>query len=170
MADDRAKHVYLSDGGHFENLGIYELVRRRCSVIIACDAEEDHAFSFDGLGGVIRKCFVDFGVRIDIDVRHIRPKPGEIYSSQHWTMGLIHYPEGATGTLGFPHQSTTDQFFIESQVESYHRLGLNIAKLFKDRTLGLDPASIVEDCAWRKITMRADEPSETKAAAASSGS
>src|SRR5205807_4059036 len=62
MADDRQRHVYLSDGGHFENLGIYELVRRRCSVIIACDAEEDHAFAFDGLGGVIRKCFVDFGV------------------------------------------------------------------------------------------------------------
>ena len=31
----RRAHVYLSDGGHFENLGIYELVRRPCSVIIA---------------------------------------------------------------------------------------------------------------------------------------
>ena len=37
----RASHnnpyVYLSDGGHFENMGIYELMRRRCKFIIAID-------------------------------------------------------------------------------------------------------------------------------------
>ena len=38
MANDRSKYVYVSDGGHFENLGIYELVRRRCRFIVACDA------------------------------------------------------------------------------------------------------------------------------------
>ena len=30
MTTDERKWVYLSDGGHFENLGVYELVRRRC--------------------------------------------------------------------------------------------------------------------------------------------
>jgi hypothetical protein len=152
MANDRQRHVYLSDGGHFENLGIYELVRRRCSLIIACDAEEDSNFSFAGLGGVIRKCFVDFGVRIKLDdFVAIRPDPGKTLSSRHSIQGTIAYPEGWTGTLiyikasltgdepadlqaylakhqGFPHQSTADQFFEESQFESYHRLGLHISK------------------------------------------
>jgi hypothetical protein len=180
-ADDRQRHVYLSDGGHFENLGIYELVRRRCSVIIASDAEEDPKFSFDGLGGVIRKCFVDFGVRIDIELKDIRPKDGEAVSSQHWVSGLIRYPEGWTGTLiyikaslvgdepadlqaylakhrEFPHQSTANQFFEESQFESYHRLGLHVAKeVFQSRTLGA--------CDWQE-TNSVPEKMEARAAAA----
>ncbi len=43
-------YVSLSDGGHFENLGIYELVRRRCRYIIVGDAEQDEDFKFGGLG------------------------------------------------------------------------------------------------------------------------
>jgi hypothetical protein len=35
------RSVYLTDGGHIENLGVYELLRRRCKVIIAVDAEAD---------------------------------------------------------------------------------------------------------------------------------
>ena len=38
LSNDRSDFVYLSDGGHFEGLGIYELVRRRCRFIVACDA------------------------------------------------------------------------------------------------------------------------------------
>ncbi len=36
FANDKSKYVYISDGGHFENLGIYELIRRRVKFIIAC--------------------------------------------------------------------------------------------------------------------------------------
>ena len=45
-----SNYVSLSDGGHFENLGIYELVRRRCRYIIVGDAEQDGDFTFGGLG------------------------------------------------------------------------------------------------------------------------
>ena len=37
----KGKYVYLSDGGHFENLGVYELIRRRCRHIVLCDAGAD---------------------------------------------------------------------------------------------------------------------------------
>ena len=40
--EDKA-YVYLSDGGHFENLGIYEMVRRRCRLIVVSDAGRDPA-------------------------------------------------------------------------------------------------------------------------------
>src|SRR5260370_40859929 len=66
--DDRYEYVYLSDGGHFENLGVYELVRRRCRFIILCDGGADPNFTLQDLGNLIRKVRVDFGVRIEIDV------------------------------------------------------------------------------------------------------
>ena len=47
--DDDSDCVYLSDGGHFENLGIYELVRRRCKLIVASDASCDSAYGFSDL-------------------------------------------------------------------------------------------------------------------------
>ena len=52
----------------FENLGIYELVRRRCRYIVACDAGQDGAFDLADLGNAIRKCRVDFGLDIDISL------------------------------------------------------------------------------------------------------
>ena len=72
LTTDASKWVYLSDGGHFENLGVYELVRRRCRYIIACDAGEDGAMSFEDLGNAIEKCRADFGVDIEIDVKKLR--------------------------------------------------------------------------------------------------
>jgi hypothetical protein len=44
----KAGFVNLSDGGHFENLGVYVLLRRRCKYIIVGDAEQDREMSFNG--------------------------------------------------------------------------------------------------------------------------
>ena len=142
-AEDR--FVYLSDGGHFENLGVYELVRRHCDVIIVSDSEQDGDYHFEGLAGVIRKCWIDFQVTIDINVDDIQS------GKAHFTVGVIRYPDRAqTSTLiylkssltgdeptdvvqykkkspTFPHESTNDQFFTEDQFESYRRLGEHVA-------------------------------------------
>src|SRR5678809_1644071 len=68
FTSDDTHFVNLSDGGHFENLGVYELVRRRCRYIVACDAEQDGGLAFGDLGNLIRKCRTDMGVDIEIDV------------------------------------------------------------------------------------------------------
>jgi hypothetical protein len=73
-----AKLVELSDGGHFENLGLYELVRRRVKFIIAADAGCDPGFAFADLGNALERCRVDFGVDIRFtddafDLRHLIP-------------------------------------------------------------------------------------------------
>jgi hypothetical protein len=173
----RTRFVNLSDGGHFENLGLYELVRRRCRYIIVCDGEQDGKLTFGSLGGAVRKCRADFGVEINIDPTPI--KLTHHRSSAHCVIGTIIYPEFdpvppvpmskasaglppnvqyadvqpptkyARGWLlylkssltgnepadvvqyqaenpEFPHESTGDQFFTESQFESYRRLGLHI--------------------------------------------
>jgi hypothetical protein len=153
LTNERGGFVNLSDGGHFENLGIYELIRRRCRFIVACDAEEDHDLGFGGLGNAIRKCREDFGVRIEIDIDQLRPTAETKVSRSHCVVGKINYPDqpGNVGVLvylkstltgdepedvleykfhhpEFPHESTADQWFSESQFESYRQLGCHVAE------------------------------------------
>jgi len=54
----------LSDGGHFENMGGYELIRRRLPMIIIVDAEADADYTFEGLANLVRKARLDFGAEI----------------------------------------------------------------------------------------------------------
>jgi hypothetical protein len=149
------RYVYLSDGGHFENLGLYELVRRRCRYIVVCDAGEDHNLQFGDLGNAIEKCRTDFGVDIDVDIEQLRRIKGSANSTWHSAVGAIHYervdPTSAAGVIvymkssltgdeptdvqryaeqnpDFPHQSTAEQWFKESQFESYRALGQHIAQ------------------------------------------
>ncbi len=69
---ENAKMVELTDGGHFENLGIYELIQRRVKVIISIDGGEDPKFKFDDLGNAIERVRVDFGALITFDSRYNR--------------------------------------------------------------------------------------------------
>lgn len=95
--NDDSKYVYLSDGGHFENLAVYELVRRRCKLIIASDASCDSAYGFGDLHNAIERCRTDFGVEIVLDdLQEIAPKagaddPGTVISEAHFAVGKIRY-------------------------------------------------------------------------------
>ena len=170
QSNGRSHYVNVSDGGHFDNLGLYELVRRRCRYIVVCDSEADPDLAFEGLGGAIRKCRADFGVEITLNPEPIRRVNGR--SQAHCVIGTIQYPEPeagypadscggrdtpasayarATGWLlylkssltsdepedvrqykaghpSFPHESTANQFFTESQFESYRQLGLHVVR------------------------------------------
>ena len=56
--------VYLSDGGHFENLGLYEMVRRRCRRVVVVDATHDPEFVYEDLESSIRKVRIDLGAEM----------------------------------------------------------------------------------------------------------
>jgi hypothetical protein len=56
--------IELSDGGHFDNTGVYELVRRRVPVIILADGGADEHETFDNVGNMMQKIRVDFGVSV----------------------------------------------------------------------------------------------------------
>jgi len=90
--NDAAPYVNLSDGGHFDNMGLYELVRRRCRYIIVCDAEEDREMKFEGIGAAITKCRADFGADIDLDLRPLQIQEETGYSKVHCVVGTIQYP------------------------------------------------------------------------------
>ena len=154
--NEKDPEVYLSDGGHFDNTGLYELIRRRTRYIILSDAEEDPDFKFEGLSAAIRKCRVDFGVDIEIDTSPLIPDPSTGISRACCVVGVVHYETTddarahAPGYLlylkasmighepkdvqeykrrnaSFPHESTlADQWYGESQFESYRALGYHL--------------------------------------------
>jgi hypothetical protein len=141
-------HVHLSDGGHFENLGFYELVRRHCRYVIVSDCGADPDYVFDDLGNAIRRIREDFNIEIELDTGPLCPDANG-RAAQHAVVGTIHY-DGLSGTdkgmllyfkptltgdepldvlqyrvrnSTFPNEGTGDQFYDEAQWESYRRLG-----------------------------------------------
>ena len=65
--NDKSNFVYLSDGGHFDNLGLYEMVRRRCRYIVVVDAGQDAKNEYESLSNAIRMIRVDFGININFE-------------------------------------------------------------------------------------------------------
>ncbi len=153
MTTAGGKWIYLSDGGHFDNLGIYEMVRRRCRFIVVSDAGCDPDAALADLGNAVRKASIDFGVRIRFDSLEVAagerpPKDGPFA----W-QGKIWYPECeepgwllylrptyrgteaadirayAQANPRFPHESTSEQWFGESQFEAYRALGAHQMEL-----------------------------------------
>ncbi|MDP2571220.1 patatin-like phospholipase family protein [Vibrio penaeicida] len=87
-------YINLSDGGHFENLGLYELVRRECRLIIISDAEADLEGTFSGLMDAIRMIQTDFGIKITMTgLDEIKQK------NQAHAHGEIHYRNGRVGKI-----------------------------------------------------------------------
>lgn len=159
--DAEHPYVYLSDGGHFENLGLYEMVLRRCHTIFVSDGSADPTFTFNDLGGAIAKIREDFGIPIVFDEIPIQAKPADlptytkenIAGHKYCAIGRICYScidsgaqDGvliyikptvygtesadvyhyAKSSPTFPHESTGDQMYSETQFESYRALGSHI--------------------------------------------
>ena len=67
-------YCYLTDGGHFDNTGLYALVERGCRYIVVCDCGADPRLGFEDIGVAIRRCRIDFGVEIDLAIDDFRAK------------------------------------------------------------------------------------------------
>jgi Patatin-like phospholipase len=162
---DKDSHVYLSDGGHFDNLGLYEMVRRRCRVIVVVDASYDPAGMQGDLANAIAKIRTDLNVAIHMDATPLRCA----------AMGVIRYPDAgpdagpklAQGTLlylkptltgnepievrtyahankDFPNETTLDQWFTEAQFEAYRLLGLHTVETVFGRATPGAPVTLDE--------------------------
>jgi len=90
QSDEKKGYVYLSDGGHFENLAVYELIKRRCKLIVVCDADCDGDYVFDNLLSLVEKARTDFGAKIVINFEDIRPQGG-VQSVKNFAVGDILY-------------------------------------------------------------------------------
>lgn len=163
LTTNESEYVYLSDGGHFENFGLYEMVRRRCRTIVVLDGGADPHLTYDDLGNALRKIRIDLRIPIDFDDE---TSAGLRDRQRRCAVGAIRYsavdgpvPDGRliyvkpllrgneppdVESYGkahpeFPHQSTANQWFDEAQTESYRQLGLHtldeIARSWKGGSL-----------------------------------
>ena len=96
---EQRRLLQISDGGHFENLGVYELVRRRAKLIVCCDAAADPGFDFKDLQVLMRRIGTDFGTRIEFDgddrIERLIPRPPDPALVQARDPGTDAYPVGA---------------------------------------------------------------------------
>lgn len=89
MTDDKNPYVYLSDGGHFDNFGLYEMILRRCRFIVISDASTDPDYCFESLAYAIRQIRVDFGVPIEMKEMHLGKEPDK--ANRYCAIGDIRY-------------------------------------------------------------------------------
>ena len=156
LTTEHNPYVYLSDGGHFENLGLYEMVARRCHCIVVSDAGCDPDYTYNELGDAIRRIRLDFGVPIEFVKPLSATRVGQSKGNPHGAVAVIKYsfadgPDAPDGMLvymkatlsgiepvdvwnfaktnpTFPHDPTSDQFFDEARFESYRSLGFQTVK------------------------------------------
>jgi hypothetical protein len=119
---EESETIYLTDGGHIENLGIYELLLRRCRLIIAVDAEADPEMSFRSFIALQRYARIDLGVLISLPWAEIRDgtraaseeiaksgglSPHAAPHGPHCAVGEIIYPQNQSGILLYMKSSIT---------------------------------------------------------------
>ena len=135
--EENQRLLQLSDGGHFENLAVYELVRRRVKLIICCDGGADPEFSFSDLQILVRRIGADFGAWIDFDVdNHLEriiprePVPEKVRARDPRTDA---YPGGAKfaergyikGTISYPGTDAKSTLIL-LKTTMIQRLGLTL--------------------------------------------
>jgi hypothetical protein len=140
-----SKFLYVTDGGHIENLGLLELLRRRCRTIVCLDAAGGSTTTFSTLGEAISLAASELNVAVDIDPTVMATFADGVHPCAHVT-GTIRYPDGTTGTLvygkalvtataswgvrayaakdpQFPVHPTVDQLYSGETFDAYQALG-----------------------------------------------
>ena len=155
--DERSTAINLSDGGHIENLAVYELIRRKMRFVVCVDGGLDSDLTCSDLNRLQRLVAIDFGYRIEFDPTNLK-MPNNLSKDYGLMVKIDYTPEleqdqkqlgwmlfiklAMMGTEAnyvldyqreyplFPHQSTGDQFFDEAQFEAYRKLGETAAGSF----------------------------------------
>lgn len=113
---EKSNQLYLSDGGHIENLGIYQLLKRGCQLIVAIDAEADPAMTFSSFLKMEQFARIDLGIRIDLPwheiasadpLHHWWPMGARRGMRPHCAVGKITYPDLSEGLLIYVKSSVT---------------------------------------------------------------
>lgn len=138
------RYLFVTDGGHYENLGLVELLRRGCTAIYCFDAGGGETFA--ELGDAVALARSELGVEIDIDPTPLTALAGADVALESVVQARIVYADGTSGVLvyarnvmtetapwdvrahhredpSFPHDSTADQLYTDQKFESYRALG-----------------------------------------------
>lgn len=144
------RRLYVTDGGHYDNLGLVEALRRRPARVIVIDASNDAEDTFAALGSAIATARMDLGVHVDLDPRRLR-RADEPRVDRGWVRGRAWYPDGTSAEIllvkavlagrlpwdveayaaahaDFPRRTTGDQLYGEFDFEAYRALGYAVTR------------------------------------------
>ncbi len=143
-----AQFLYVTDGGHYENLGLVELLRRGCSKIYCLDASGGRPAA--ALGDAIALARSELSVEVKIDPSGLEPDDdglsatscavGDIIYRGDKVGRLVYAPTVVTAKVPwdvlayrakdpvFPHHSTADQLYSDERFEAYRALGEHIGE------------------------------------------
>ncbi len=124
-ANNKRGRVNISDGGHIENLGVFELLRRRCKLIIAIDASADPEYNFNDLENLIKRTREKLGLIIEFKEppeNIIRPLPSFGYSIQHYARATV---KCMPGTPDFDQKYEGVLIYIKSSLKAPLKYEIN---------------------------------------------
>jgi hypothetical protein len=166
MHSVRFPNLYVTDGGHYDNLGLVELIRRRCRMIYCIDASGDRPGTARALADAILLAAGELGAQVSIDLTRFGPADthtsGVPVIAHSHAIGTVVYADGSQGTLvvvklglteasppelheyrrtdrRFPHHSTVNQVYRSDRFDAYRALGWSSGLEAMD-----DPATIPE--------------------------
>jgi hypothetical protein len=159
----------LSDGGHIENLGVYELLRRKCKFIICVHGGASLGTERGDLQRLQRYVKIDLGIELEYDLSDLQPDAARQVRA-YATLVKVKYGKGEIGWMiylkpaitggeppyvldfrcaapEFPNEGLLDQAYSEEKFEAYRALGQWLAEsLFREEIVGRSqPGSI---CKW----------------------
>jgi hypothetical protein len=108
QTNDLSDYCYLTDGGHFDNTGLYSLIERGCRYVVLVDCGADPKPScFQDFGEAIRRCRIDFGTEIELSLDpFIYSKCGQ--PEQCYAVGKIYFSKEHMQSLGHAEESLKD--------------------------------------------------------------
>jgi hypothetical protein len=108
QTNDLSSYCYLTDGGHFDNTGLYPLIERGCRFVVLVDCGADPQPScFQDLGEAIRRCRIDFGTDINLNLDSLITATGEV-SDRCFVVGEIQYSKDHFNMLQKNNDPATD--------------------------------------------------------------
>lgn len=156
-----SQYLYVTDGGHYENLGLVELLRRGCTEIYVFDASND---DFGAVGDAVSLARSELDVKVKLDYSTLRPDEQSGLSATDCVPAQIEFPDepdmranlyyarltmtadapaDAVAYRGqderFPHDPTTDQLYTDQRFEAYRALGAHAARTALQRSSGAAP-------------------------------
>ncbi|WP_433521628.1 hypothetical protein ACQPZ2_30590 [Nocardia pseudovaccinii] len=142
--------LYVTDGGHYDNLGLVEALRRQPAAVLVLDATSGPDDRFCALAEAVATARMDHCIDIELDpTPMLRGKQKR--APKAWTRGIAQHHDGTTtdiyflkaqltGNLSwdvenystthpdFPYTSTGDQLYGEWDFEAYRALGYELAE------------------------------------------
>jgi Patatin-like phospholipase len=147
-----AKYLYVTDGGHYENLGLVELLRRGCTEIYCFDASGGEAFEVLGDAIALARSELDVSIEVqaaefeklfpdktsdeaeantvELKFTYSGGTPGRLIYARNvltadapWDVRAYHKVDSS-----FPHNTTADQLYTDQKFEAYRVLGEQAGK------------------------------------------